>query len=102
MPRGLSGLSAWARREASFPDGSGTEWCDVYGTSFGDREIPLVNLHLMGAAPTDWDEKVRLAYGKLWREAADGGLAAWEATAKGTMAKLILVDQLPTISFEKR
>jgi uncharacterized protein (DUF924 family) len=99
VPRGLSGLSAWARREPWFPDGSGTEWRDVYRTWFGDREIPLVNLHLMGAAPPDWDEKVRLAYGKLWREAADGGLAAWEATAKGMMAKLILVDQLPRHMF---
>lgn len=59
LPRDASGLSAWKRREPWFPDGPATEWRDVYRTWFGDRELPLVNLHLMGAAPPDWDDKVR-------------------------------------------
>ena len=95
MPPNASGLSAWKRREPWFPDGKAREWRDVYRTWFGDAELPLVNLHLMGAAPEEWDAKVKSAYEDLWREAASGGLADWEATPKATMAKLILVDQLP-------
>jgi uncharacterized protein (DUF924 family) len=98
-PRSASGLSAWKRREPWFPEGSATEWRDVYRTWFGNLEVPLVNLHLMGAAPPAWDEKVRGAYGRLWREAADGGLADWETSPKALMAKLILIDQLPRHMF---
>jgi uncharacterized protein (DUF924 family) len=94
-PPGSGGLSAWQRRDPWFPEGAGHAWGDVYRTWFGDGELPLVNLHLMGASPPAWDEKVRAAYHDLWREAAAGGLADWEDSPKGLMAKLILVDQLP-------
>jgi uncharacterized protein (DUF924 family) len=94
-PPGAGGLSAWRRRAPWFPDGPAAGWRDVYRTWFGDGAEPLVNLHLMGASPPAWDEKVRLAYHDLWREAASGGLMDWEESPKALMAKLILVDQLP-------
>lgn len=101
-PPGAGSFRAWKRREPWFPAGVATGWRDVYRTWFGDADLPVVNLHLMGSSTPDWDEKIRRAYEPLWREAAQGGLAAWEDEPKSLMAKLLLVDQLPRHIFRGR
>src|SRR5687768_1819563 len=86
---------AWKKREPWFPDGESTDWRDVYCTWFGAGELPVVNLHLMGSALPEWDEKIRRCYGALWKTAAEGGLQEWEDEPRSLVAKLILVDQFP-------
>lgn len=43
----------------------------------------------------DYDQEIRDKYHELWRLASDGGLAAWEATAEGALALVIILDQFP-------
>ena len=95
LPSKSGSWRAWKKRDPWFPEGRGTQWSDVYRTWFGNGELPIVNLHLMGSSLPSWDEQIRRCYEPLWREAVNGGLAEWESTPKGLMAKLILVDQLP-------
>ena len=95
VPTGAQPWTPWVRREPLFPAGLASDWTDVYRMWFGDPEQPVVNFNLMGSCPPAWDAKIRQSFGHLWREAANGGLEEWEATAKGRVAKLILVDQLP-------
>ena len=94
-PTGVDPWAPWAKREPWFPSGLAADWDDVYRTWFGDGDRPVVNFNLMGSCPRAWDAKIRQCFGHLWREALNGGLEGWEATAKGCVAKLILVDQLP-------
>lgn len=42
-----------------------------------------------------FDEACRTRFGALYEEAAAGHLAAWEATAEGALALVLLLDQIP-------
>jgi len=45
------------------------------------------------------DDMIRARYEGLWQEARSGGLAAWEETADGALALLIVLDQFPRNMF---
>ena len=40
-----------------------------------------------------FDEEIRTGFGALVREALDGGLRAWDATPRGALARIVLLDQ---------
>jgi uncharacterized protein (DUF924 family) len=46
-----------------------------------------------------FDAQVRARYLALWRKAAAGGLAAWEASDDGALALTIVLDQFPRNMF---
>ncbi|ROR34441.1 DUF924 family protein [Inmirania thermothiophila] len=48
------------------------------------------------------DAEIRDRFEGLWRRAAGGGLAAWEATAEGALALVIVLDQFPLNMFRGR
>ena len=54
------------------------------------------------AGPDKWftsdpafDREIATRFGAIWRAAADGQLARWEATPEGALALLIVLDQFP-------
>ena len=46
-----------------------------------------------------FDAEIRAGFEDLWRQAGDGLLADWEATAEGALALVILLDQMPLNMF---
>ena len=58
------------------------------------------------AGPDKWftsdpafDREIATRFGAIWRAAADGQLARWEATPEGALALLIVLDQFPRNMF---
>jgi uncharacterized protein (DUF924 family) len=102
QPRGLRPFYPWVKREPWFPSDVATGPADVLRTWFGDADRPVGDFNLMGGSTPAWDEKIRRCYGPLWESLRDGGLADWEETPKGRVAKLILADQLPRHIFRGR
>jgi len=45
------------------------------------------------------DDRIRDAYLEAWQEAADGAYGLWLCSARGTLAYLVLTDQLPRNMF---
>lgn len=45
------------------------------------------------------DDMIRARFESLWREARAGTLSTWKATAEGTLALLIVLDQFPRNMF---
>jgi uncharacterized protein (DUF924 family) len=45
------------------------------------------------------DQEIRNRFESLWEDAAGGRLAAWSATARGALALVIMLDQLPLNMF---
>jgi uncharacterized protein (DUF924 family) len=50
----------------------------------------------------DLDAEIRERFEDAWRQAAAGDLAAWEETAQGALALVILLDQFPLNMFRGR
>jgi uncharacterized protein (DUF924 family) len=46
-----------------------------------------------------FDAEIAARFGALWRAAADGKLAHWEATPEGALALVIVLDQFPRNMF---
>ena len=95
QPPGLRPWHPWVKREPWFPDGVAGGYPDVLRTWFGAGERPVADFNLMGGSSPAWDQKIRQCYGPLWQQLREGGLADWEETPRGKLAKLILADQLP-------
>ncbi len=53
-------------------------------------------------ATPEFDAEVRLRFEPTWRAAAAGALGAWEATPRGALALVIVLDQLPLNMFRDR
>lgn len=58
------------------------------------------------AGPDKWftsdpafDREIAARFGAIWRAAADGQLARWEATPEGALALVIVLDQFPRNMF---
>ena len=73
------------------------------GCGGGDpRAREVLSFWLDEVGPEGWydvdpsrDEAARTRFAPMWEEAADGGLTAWLADAHGTLAYVVLTDQLP-------
>lgn len=102
LPTGVPPWRPWTPKTPWFPARPSTSWEDLYRTWFGDADRPVMNYHLMGGAPPEWDAELRRCYQGAWRKAADGGLSAWDDSPKSRVAKMILLDQLPRHMFRGR
>lgn len=49
-----------------------------------------------------FDAEIRAGFEVLWRQAREGRLAEWEATADGALALVILLDQMPLNMFRNQ
>jgi uncharacterized protein (DUF924 family) len=54
------------------------------------------------ASTPELDEEIRQRYAGLWERAARGELDAWQATAEGSLALAIVLDQFPLNMFRGR
>jgi uncharacterized protein (DUF924 family) len=63
---------------------------------FWFEETPR-SLHF--ATDPELDADIRDRFGELWQKAQEGALAAWEETAEGALALIVLMDQFPRNMF---
>jgi len=67
---------------------------------FGDDESnPFANKKLWWAKDSAVDTDTRERFGALITQAREGGLEDWKKTPRGTLAFIILLDQLPRSAF---
>lgn len=75
----------------------------------GDRPEAVAAFWLEEVGPKGWyevdpalDERVRERFAPLWRQAVEGRLEHWQCGPEGTLAYVILTDQLPRNMWRER